>query len=128
MLLHGIMSSIAEFYSRNLATESRKGLRQKAMAGGTTALAPFGYIDTRVRTPEGREVRTVKVDPERAEVVRWLYESYATGEWTLVQLRDELAARSVVSLLRPNKPARPLSTSLVKAILKHRYCVGVVTF
>ncbi|WP_223148983.1 recombinase family protein [Changpingibacter yushuensis] len=30
MLLHGIMSSIAEFYSRNLATETVKGTTQKA--------------------------------------------------------------------------------------------------
>ena len=29
VLLHGIMSSIAEFYSRNLAAESKKGMRQK---------------------------------------------------------------------------------------------------
>jgi len=35
MLLHGIMSSIAEFYSRNLATETIKGLSQKAAQGGT---------------------------------------------------------------------------------------------
>jgi DNA invertase Pin-like site-specific DNA recombinase len=30
MLVHGIMSSIAEFYSRNLATEVSKGLTQKS--------------------------------------------------------------------------------------------------
>ena len=35
MLLHGIMSSIAEFYSRNLATEVTKGLTQKVAQGGT---------------------------------------------------------------------------------------------
>ena len=35
MLVHGIMSSIAEFYSLNLATEVTKGLVQKAAAGGT---------------------------------------------------------------------------------------------
>ncbi|WP_336633289.1 MULTISPECIES: recombinase family protein [unclassified Microbacterium] len=34
-LVHGIMASIAEFYSRNLATEVSKGLRQKAMNGRT---------------------------------------------------------------------------------------------
>ena len=34
MLLHGIMSSIAEFYSRNLATEVIKGTRKK-VEGGT---------------------------------------------------------------------------------------------
>jgi DNA invertase Pin-like site-specific DNA recombinase len=128
MLLHGIMSSIAEFYSRNLATESRKGMRQKARSGGTPGMAPFGYINTRIRTAEGREVRTVEVDPERAEIVRWLYEAYATGESTLVQLRDELAARGVTALPRPNKPARPLAQSHIHTILKNRYYVGVVTF
>lgn len=35
MLVHGIMSSIAEFYSRNLATEVTKGLTQKVAQGGT---------------------------------------------------------------------------------------------
>ncbi len=34
MLLHGIMPTIAEFYSRNLATEVAKGMTQKAINGG----------------------------------------------------------------------------------------------
>ena len=37
MLLHGIMSSIAEFYSVNLANEVMKGLVQKASTGGIHA-------------------------------------------------------------------------------------------
>ena len=35
VLLHGIMASIADFYSRNLAREVMKGMRQKAILGGT---------------------------------------------------------------------------------------------
>jgi site-specific DNA recombinase len=128
MLLHGIMSSIAEFYSRNLATESRKGMRQKALSGGTPGMAPFGYINTRNRTPEGREIRTVEVDPDRADIVRWVYKAYASGEWTLTQLRDELEHRGVTSLPRPNKPAKPLSRSNIDSILKNRYYVGTVKF
>ena len=34
MLLHGIMSSIAEFYSQNLATEVKKGMGEKIKNGG----------------------------------------------------------------------------------------------
>src|SRR5680860_333243 len=45
MLVHGIMSSIAEFYSRNLATEVTKGLRQKLAQGGTPMRAPIGYLN-----------------------------------------------------------------------------------
>lgn len=36
-LLHAIMAGIAEFYSRNLATEALKGMTQKAKVGGTPA-------------------------------------------------------------------------------------------
>ena len=78
MLLHGIMSSIAEFYSRNLATESKKGARQKVKRGGTVSMVPFGYINSRERTPEGREVRTVIIDRDRAHWVLWIFEQYAT--------------------------------------------------
>lgn len=41
MLLHGIMSSIAEFYSQNLATEVKKGLGEKVKSGGTVSKAPI---------------------------------------------------------------------------------------
>lgn len=43
MLVHGIMSSVAEFFSRNLATEVAKGLPQKVAQGGTPGRAPIGY-------------------------------------------------------------------------------------
>lgn len=63
MLVHGIMSSIAEFYSRNLATEVTKGLTQKLAQGGTPMRAPVGYLNVRRTDEQGREVRTVEVDP-----------------------------------------------------------------
>ena len=59
MLVHGIMSSIAEFYSRNLATEVTKGLTQKLAQGGTPMRAPVGYLNVRRTDEHGREVRTV---------------------------------------------------------------------
>ena len=128
MLLHGIMSSIAEFYSRNLATESKKGMRQKAKNGGTPGMAPFGYINTRARTENGREIRTVALDPERSPWVRWIYERYATGEWTVPMIRDELVKRGVTTLPRPNRPSRPIAISHIYSILKNRYYVGMVIY
>jgi site-specific DNA recombinase len=128
MLLHGIMSSIAEFYSRNLAAESKKGMRQKVKNGGTAGMAPFGYMNTRRRTDEGREVRTVELDPERAQWVPWLYERYASGDWTAAALRDELNSLGVVTRQRPNRVSRPIANSHVDAILRNRYYLGVVTF
>src|SRR6266702_3877683 len=68
-LLHAIMAGSAEFYSKNLATEALKGMTQKAKVGGTPGRAPIGYLNTRRRI-DGREVRTVVVDPERASLVQ----------------------------------------------------------
>jgi recombinase len=128
MLLHGIMSSIAEFYSQNLATEAKKGMTQKAKSGGTPGRAPFGYTNTTQRTAEGREVRTVVTDPDRAHWVPWMYERYATGEWTIGMLRDELKAHGVTTLARPKQPARPLTSSMVHSILSNPYYTGLVVF
>ena len=62
----GIMASSAEFYSQNLATEVMKVMRQKAIHGGTPGRAPLGYLNER-RYDDGREVRAITIDPERAE-------------------------------------------------------------
>ena len=128
MLMHGIMSSIAEFYSRNLATETKKGMAQKVKNGGTPGMVPFGYLNIRTRTPEGYEIRTVAIDPDRADHVRWIFDAYASGEWTMTQIREELAKRGVTSLPRPKRPSRPMATSHIENILSNRYYLGFVKF
>src|SRR6266511_1617494 len=75
-LLHGIMSSINEYYSRNLANEVIKGTQQKVKSGGTPNLAPIGYLNVR-QVVEGREIRIVELDPERVPLIRWAFEVYA---------------------------------------------------
>lgn len=128
MLLHGIMSSIAEFYSHNLAAESKKGMRQKAINGGTPGMASFGYINAHLLTDDGRQVRTVVIDEDRAPWVRWAYEKYVNGDWTTSMIRDECNRLGVTTRRRPNRPERPISTSHVNAILRNRYYVGVVRY
>ncbi|MCY7264516.1 recombinase family protein, partial [Pseudomonas protegens] len=55
MLMHGIMASIAEFYSLNLAQEVTKGLVQKASIGGTPHKAPIGYLNVSLTDANGHE-------------------------------------------------------------------------
>ncbi|WP_414976542.1 recombinase family protein [Gordonia sp. (in: high G+C Gram-positive bacteria)] len=128
MLMHGIMSSLAEFYSGNLATETKKGMAQKVRNGGTPGMVPFGYLNVQRRTDEGAVVRTVELDPDRAEHAAWIYEAYATGEWTMSQIASRLTDLGVTTLPRPKRPARRLSTSTVEVILKNRYYIGEVKF
>ena len=127
LLLHGIMSSIAEFYSRNLANEVIKGTQQKVSAGGTPHAAPIGYRNSR-ELVAGREVRTVVVDEERAPLVQWAFEAYASGDYTLNGLAAELADRGLTQRPTASRAARPLPVNKLHAVLRNRYYLGVVTW
>jgi len=85
-LMHGIMSSIAEFYSRNLAKRSDQGQAQKVKGGGPAhwCRVPPGLPERDLRRVEGREIRTVEIDPRPPRITcAGRSEAYATGNYTL---------------------------------------------
>ena len=128
MLLHGIMSSIAEFYSRNLANEVIKGMGEKARNGGTLGKAPLGYLNVRARDENGREIRTIALDEERAPLIRLAFTEYATGNWTVRQLADHLNTLGLNIPPTPRRCAKPITTTRLHEILRHPYYKGVVQF
>src|SRR5436309_2348650 len=107
-LVEGIHALMAEFYSANLATEIRKGMVQKAKQGGWPHAAPLGYRNIR-ESIGGRQVAHIVPDPERAPLVTLAFELYATGEWTLERLREELAHQGLRSRGRRDHPAAPIA-------------------
>ena len=128
MLVHGIMSSIAEFYSRNLATEVSKGLTQKVAQGGTPGRAPIGYLNVRRTDDAGREIRTVEVDAERAPLIAWAFERYAGGDTSVTALLRDLTARGLVSVPTPKRPAKPLGKNALYRVLTNPYYAGVIRY
>ena len=128
MLLHGIMSSIAEFYSRNLANEVIKGMGEKARNGGTLGKAPLGYLNVRARDENGREVRTIALDEERAPLIRLAFTEYATGNWTVRQLADHLNTLGLSIPPTPRRCAKPITTTRLHKILRHPYYKGTISF
>jgi len=126
-LLHGIMSSIAEFYSRNLAAEVMKGLDQKAKKGGTCGKAPIGYKNVRI-FDRGRETRTVEIDEERALLVRWAFEVYATGEWSLTRLTNALQRKGLTNRPTTHYAQKVITRASVHRMLHNRYYIGKVTW
>ena len=128
MLLHGIMSSIAEFYSRNLANEVIKGMGEKARNGGTLGKAPLGYLNVRAKDENGREVRTIALDEERAPLIRLAFTEYATGNWTVSQLADHLNTLGLSIPPTPRRCAKPITTTRLHKILRHPYYKGTISF
>jgi DNA invertase Pin-like site-specific DNA recombinase len=126
-LVEGIHALMAEFYSANLATEIKKGMSQKAKMGGWPHAAPLGYMNMR-ETIGGREVAHIVPDPERAPHITAAFELYATGEWTLERLSDELAHRGLRNRGRRDRNVQPIGVSALANILANKAYAGVVAW
>ncbi|MEI6477630.1 MAG: recombinase family protein [bacterium] len=126
-LLHGIMATIAEFYSGNLAAEALKGATEKAKQGGTPFQAPIGYLNV-IERANRREIRTVIPDPDRAHFARFALERYATGDYTDRHLLTELTRRGFRMRATNRSPAHPISRSGLARLLCNRYYIGYVSY
>lgn len=128
MLLHGIMSAIAEFYSQNLATEVKKGMSQKVKNGGTPTKAPIGYRNIRGYDKQGRRDSHVELDEQRAPLIKLAFEKYATGDWTLSLLAEHLTDLGLGTPSTPKRPSRPITKKQLHNILLNPYYKGIVTY
>ena len=95
-LLEGIIESVDEYYSENLAQEVVRGMREAALRGFFLgSKAPFGY--RKVKVSDGAKERpTLEVDPATAPVVREIFEKSLRGSG-LKELCKELNERGVTN-------------------------------
>ncbi len=93
-LLEGIIESVDEYYSENLAQEVVRGMREAASRGFfLSAVAPFGY--KRVKVSDGVKDRpTLEVDPATAPVVKEIFESAQRGNG-LKEICKDLNGRGI---------------------------------
>jgi hypothetical protein len=127
LLLHGIMSSIAEFYSKNLSNEVKKGMDEKVRSGGSVGRAPIGYLNVH-EVHDGRETRTVQIDETRGPLITWAFEQYATGEYSVQSLTDELVKRGLTTIPTSKLPEKPVERRQVHQTLTNPYYLGVVVY
>ncbi len=67
------------------------------------------------------------INEERAPHVRLAFELYATGDWSLDGLQDELAQRGLRT--RANRyPSGPISVSKLAEMLRDPYYIGYVRY
>ena len=126
-LMHGILATFNEYQSRESGADIAYKMGQKALNGGTLGRAPLGYLNVFDRF-EGREIRTIAIDPERAPFVILAFELYATGDYTLADLSDELYDRGLRTRPTAKHPAGQVSINKLSMLLRDRYYLGYVTY
>lgn len=73
VILESVIEGMNEYYSKNLARETMKGLKENALTGRHTGgAAPFGYrINPETKRPE--------VNPDEADAIRMIFDLAAKG-------------------------------------------------
>jgi len=125
MLVFGIMGAIAAHERRQLSIEVSRGRQQKAEVGGTSNRAPLGYLNVREKV-DGRGIRTIALDPERASLVKLGFELYASGNYNLIDVAQILEERGLRSRGTRRYPSRALSASRLSTIFRNPYYTGMV--
>lgn len=81
-----IKVSVAQYYIDNLSEEVKKGQIEKIRQGWLPTKPPLGYKTT---GEKGHKIHII--DEEKAHFLRKMFESYATGNYSLKRLVQEMA-------------------------------------
>jgi site-specific DNA recombinase len=126
-LMHGILATFNEYQSRESGADIAYKMGQKARNGGTIGRARLGYLNHTDRT-DGRDIRTIIIDPERAPLVRLGFELFAADNLTLDELSERLYQQGLRTRPTARHPAQRVSISKLARMLRDRYYLGYITY
>jgi DNA invertase Pin-like site-specific DNA recombinase len=106
----------AKYYTDNLRENILRGIRQKLRRGELPAKAPKGYYN------EPR-LRTIEPDKQTFKKMRQTLEAFATGNFTLSQIRDKMFSLGLVG-----NSGEPCNLSTVEGLLKNPFYYGMFIY
>ena len=109
-----IAFSQSKYYVDNLSENIKRGHRNKVKEGIWPQMSPLGYIN--------KDKRIVP-DPENAPLIRKTFEAYATGNFTLRELRDKFNALGL-----KRKSGKELAVSNYQKLLKNPIYTGLMKY
>lgn len=116
-LIGNIFASVAEWESEVNGQRTRDALMQKYREGWQPTPPPIGY-----RSLGGeRERKTCEPDPYTAPIIKELFELYATGNYSIIEVQDWLADKNIVSRTGTN-----LGHSVIHTILNNPFYYGLI--
>lgn len=110
-LIEGIMESVADWYSQNLAAETAKGKKERSHQGKHNNRAPFGM--------KKNEDKVLVPDENELPGLQMAFEQYATGNYS-----DNMIAEMLNKAGYRSKTGRPFSKETVRDILQNRTYLG----
>lgn len=115
-LLENIIASISEWYSANLGEEIKKSHSEKLRQGEWPHKQPLGYVGIKEETND--RIKHIP-DPNKATLVRQAFELFATGNYSLRTLSNEMNDRGLITAY-----SKKYSPDFIKTLLQRRFYIG----
>ncbi|HEY7328765.1 MAG TPA: recombinase family protein [Gemmataceae bacterium] len=143
LILMTVRADKSQGESKTRSYRTLTGMAEHARRRAILGPAPYGYLTEYETIQEpGKPPRIVPArfipDPRKAHVVRWIFEKYVQGGWSMYDLARELNARAVeppagkggrASKTRQRgQPCQHWTTSSIRAILKNPRYTGALTW
>ncbi|HBB37243.1 MAG: Recombinase [Candidatus Moranbacteria bacterium GW2011_GWC1_45_18] len=115
--MFGIGLNLAKYYSDAVSDNTRRALEQKLRNGEWIGQERLGYL----RVVEDGKTDYV-LDPQRAELVRKMFELYATKNYSVKTLATEIYKLGLRS-----RNGKLISPSMIHTALKDKFYIGIMT-
>jgi len=106
----------SKYYIDNLSENIKRGHRQKLKNGLWPQMAPLGYLSN-------KETKQIYVDKEKSPLIKKAFEAYATGKYTLKEIR-----KIINDLGLKGRRGSLLSVSNYQYLLRNPFHYGLIRY
>ncbi len=121
-IVFSVEAGMSNQYIRELATNTKRGMRSKAEKGDKPGVPPPGYLNDRLN-------KVIVTDPENFTLIRVLWDKMLTGTYSMAKLAEiadkELNIRTPV---RGKTGGKPIAYSSLCVLFKNPFYTGKLLF
>ncbi len=121
-LLLSVEAGMSNQYIRELAANTKRGMKSKALKGDKPGIPPIGYLNDRL-------AKTIVPDPELFPKIRTLWDKMLTGTYSVAQLVDVAEKELLILTPRRGKTGgKALAYSTLHTVFKNIFYTGKLSF
>ena len=121
-IVFSVEAGMSNQYIRELATNTKRGMRSKAEKGDKPGVPPLGYLNDRLN-------KVIITDPVNFTLIRMLWDKMLTGTYSIAKLAEiadkELNIRTPV---RGKTGGKPIAYSSLCVLFKNPFYTGKLLF
>jgi len=125
-MLEGVLSTVAEFFSKQSGRKVEAAMRHKAQTGGWPNLAPYGYINRKEKLLDGRIRAWIEPRPEEERWVQRAFKLFSSGQHSVKVLTKILNSEGFRVRHVRNRMTTVLHHSQLERLLRNKIYIGVV--